>query len=387
MATRAEFDPRLSQVARLMFEDSLGVTREDKLLVVYNPGGIHLAELIGELAKAGKVEIRFQCEDRAEEAKFLLGLGEHPTVDAFHAVVSVRESNANWATKFAMISCNDDPNAMAQVPGETIQAFRGAQKNLNEIRRKKEYVITALPTKSEAKLDGMPYDSYVDLYFRACDRDWKEVEKAQDILITEVLNPAKQLEFFADQTFLTMSIEGQTFANSAIFRNIPGSEVFTGPKRGSVKGKLTLRYPLMFGRKQLPNLTLMFESGRVFRSETDGDKEWVEKVLDTDQGAREVGEVALGTNPVLQRPMLNSLYVEKVGGSFHIALGGAYTYSEYAGRPVHVDNEVRSANNIDLTCLMLPLFGGGKVIVDGKVIQEDGRFTDSRLEILNPRNV
>lgn len=382
------FDPdKLSRIAESMVDSSLGVVSGDNLLIVYNPGGAQLAEFIKTLATDRKVDVRLQCDDPLEDAQFLLRLGEHPAADAFHELVSVRESNANWASKFAMIRCIETPNSMESVAGEILSEFRRVLNVVNTIRNQKDWVLTAIPTEAEAELDGIPYESYVDLYFRACNRDWKEVEKAQDILIQEVLNPAKQLEFFADRTFLTMSIEGQTFANSTIQRNIPGSEVFTGPKRGTVEGRLTLQYPLMFGGRKLPNLTFRFIDGRVAQFETDGEDNMsrVEHVLDTDEGAREVGEVALGTNSVLNRPMLNTLYVEKVGGSFHIALGRAYTYTEYAGRPVHVDNGVKSANHIDLTRLMLPQFGGGKVIVDGKVIQQDGRFVDRRLAILNPR--
>lgn len=375
----------MERIAVLMLDDSLKVIPNDNLLVVYNPGGIQLADIIKELVADRKINVRFQCEDPLADAEFLLGLDPHPMVDAFDEIVLPRRQNAKWATKFAMIGCNDNPNAMAQVPGETIQALRSAQKDLADIRAKKEYVITALPTEAEAKLDGMPYESYVDLYFRACDRDWKEVEEAQDILIQEVLNPGKKLEFFADQTFLSMGIGGQTFANSTIFRNIPGSEVFTGPVRGTVNGRLTLPYPLMFRGKIIPNLTLQFIDGKVLHFDTDGgdNMSWVERVL-TDSGTREAGEVALGTNSILNRPMLNPLFVEKVGGSFHIALGRAYTYTNYAGREVKVDNGVTSANHIDLTRLMLSDFGGGRVSVDGKIIQWDGRFVDKRLAILNP---
>lgn len=383
---------KLAKVADVMIGTSLKVSEGDKLVVVYNPGGQQLAEIIQELAGRKRVGTRLQCEDTDKDVAFMLGLSPQPTVGSFDEIVLPRKQNTQWANKFAMIGCNDHPNAMIQVPAEARKTFRQALQDVRDIRSQKQWVLTNLPTEKEAELDGVPYQAYLDLYYRVCIQDWREVDEVQDILITEELNPAKELVLTAGEgystTYLTMSIDGQTFANSTIQRNIPGSEVFTGPRRGTVDGTLTLPYPVMFSGKVLPNLTLQFREGRVTRCETDDQesRKWVEQVLDTDDGAREVGEVALGTNPALDRPYLNSLYVEKVSGSFHIALGRSYQYTEYAGRPVHVDNGVVSANHLDLTRLMLPQFGGGKIIVDGKVIQQDGRFVDPRLVILNQIN-
>ena len=180
-----------------------------------------------------------------------------------------------------------------------------------------------------------------------------------------------------------------TFANSTINANYPGSEVFSAPVAGTISGRLTLPYPVMFAGKKLPNLTLVFEKGRVVSHTVEGDaklQEYVTSVLDSDDGSCQVGEVAFGTNPSFYKPMLNALFAEKVGGSFHIALGDSYKMKKYAGRDVNLDNGVESQNHIDLTRMMTQKFGGGKVVLDNNVIQKDGIFKDSRLAILNPTN-
>lgn len=378
---------RFTNIARVMIDDSLKVTPSDKLLVVYHPGAQHFAEMVGSLAKDTGTEVRMQREDSQKDADFLIGLGENPAVDAFDEIISVRVDNAQWADKFAMIRCIDGPNPMVNVAADTRVAFSQAITPVAAIRGQKDWVLTSLPSRMEARLDHIRYGRYVDLYLRACDRPWEEVEKAQDILINEILNPAKSLQLHAQGTFLTMSIEGQTFANSTINRNIPGSEVFTGPVRGTLEGILVIPYRLMFKDKVIPKLTLKFSQGKVIDFWINGEdnRRWVEQVLDTDEGAEEVGEIAFGTNSELNRPLLNTLFVEKVGGSFHLALGRAYTYTSYAGREVRVDNGVRSANHIDVTCVMLPRYGGGEVLVDGEVMSKNGRFIDPRLAILNQR--
>lgn len=380
---------RLAKVAGVMVNDSLKVAHSDNLLVVYHPGGQQFADMVSRLAEDMGANIRLQREDSLEDAKFLTSLGEHATEDAFEEIVSVRMENANWADKFAMIRCVEDSNPMVDVAYETRAAFNRALAPVAVIRGQKEWILTSLPTRMEADLDNIPYKEYANLYLQACGRPWREVEKAQDILI-EMLNPGRVLELQAQGTFLTMSIEGQTFANSTITRNIPGGEIFTGPVRGTVEGRLVLPYRLMFKDKVIPNLTLEFSQGRIVKFLVDGEDneanmDCVEQVLNTDEGAKEVGEVAFGTNSVLNRPLVNPLFVEKVGGSFHLALGRSYEYTYYAGREVKVDNGVRSANHIDVTCMMLPKYGGGLVSVDGKVISKDGRFIDPRLKILNQR--
>ena len=244
-----------------------------------------------------------------------------------------------------------------------------------------------LPTKSEADYEGMKYKHYADLFFAACNRPWGEVEEAQGYLI-DILDFAKELEITAFGTNLRMSIDGYTFHNSTVKRNIPGSEVFSAPYPNTLNGRLFLPYRLCFDDRIIPNLYLEFVDGKVDLSKvaTGGlaNMEWVMQVLQRDDGASMVGEVALGTNPAFKKAMVNPLYTEKVAGSFHIALGRAYDNTVQYGRKVTCDNGVDSGIHIDLACMMLPRYGGGEVKLDGMVIQRDGRFLDPRLRLLNP---
>lgn len=388
------FNPqKMWRIAELMVQKSLQITEGDRLLLQYNSGSSQLASMVGYQAAEQGAAVVARCEDPTVEAAILAGIGRHRTPAVFEEIVLPQAADIAWATKAAIVKCMDTPEAMDIVDGQIAAQWSQAREPLFQTRiERRRWALVYLPTKAEARLDQMNYEDYVDMFFRACDRPWEEIKDAQQVLIDEILNPGKLLQVVAGEnlnerwrTNLTMSIDGQTFANSTIGRNIPGSEVFSSPVRGTIRGRLALPYPVMFGDKVLPNLILTFEDGRAVHYETDDESgmEWVEQQLNIDEGAREVGEIALGTNRAFNRPLLNGLYVEKVGGSGHLALGNAYQFRIYEGRPVVLDNGVRSADHIDLTYMMLPQYGGGRVMVDGKMVQYNGDFLDPRLEILN----
>lgn len=390
------FNPeKMFRIAEIMIDQSLKVTEGDRLLLRFHPGGSQLAQMIAYLAGERGAAILPRCEDPLVEAAMLAGISKNETTRIADELALGHNADIAWATKVAFVRSKDYPQAMDVVPPEVMQTYNKALETALRIRvDRRPWILIYLPTKAEAEIDQMPYEEYVDMFFRACDRPWSGIEAEQNILINEVLNPGKELILRADrdsngkwQTELAMSIEGQTFANSTVDFNVPGSEIFSSPQRGTINGVLTLPYPVMFEGRIIPNLKLFFQDGKVVNHQVESDNEedwkWVEIQLNTDDGAREVGEVAFGTNRVFNRPLLNGLFVEKVGGSFHIALGNAYKFKTYAGKPVKLDNGVESANHIDLTRLMLPNYGGGEVIVDSQVIQRDGDFLDSRLATLN----
>lgn len=391
------FDPtRIERLAEIIVNRSLNVCSEDRLLLRYDPGGSQLAQFVAYKAAEKGASVLPRINDNLVKAAALAGVAQNETPRILDEMAAGENADIAWATKVSIIRSSDFPEAMDDVPGNIAREWNKATEAALRLRvDRRPWNLIYLPTRAEAKIDGMNYENYVDMFFRACDRPWDQIEAAQEILANEILNPGKQLELFGDEkmkilkwkTHLTMSIEGQTFANSTIDRNIPGSEVFSSPKRGTINGVLALPYSVMFAGRKLPNLLLEFKDGKVVdfevASQNPEDMRWMEAMLNADEGAKEVGEIAFGTNRVFDRPMLNGLFVEKVGGSFHIAIGASYLFKKYNGKPVQLDNGVKSANHEDLTYMMLPQFGGGRVLVDGKLIQENGEFLDPRLAILN----
>jgi aminopeptidase len=179
-----------------------------------------------------------------------------------------------------------------------------------------------------------------------------------------------------------MSINDFTFCNSLVARNVPGSEVFSGVQRESVEGTVVAKGLFHYnGSDIIQNLTMKFNKGVLSDWHADKGQDIFEKIINKDEGARRIGELGIGTNPHLKRHSCNGLLVEKISGSFHLALGGSYEMTKYMDKPVIVDNGNRSDIHWDITTM---LYGKeGKIIVDGITVMDDGLFLDERLMVLN----
>ena len=399
-----ELQSPLTKVAMTILDQSVHVHRNEKIFVQYNSGAIELFEEISKLALKRKIHIRGQPADSFEIANNLKDPDHGKVTRYINDMAKLNEENIIWANKTVYIRSNDFPHAFDDVPLEVDNEYNQAFVHASKIRDRKPWCVTCVPTKAEAEEEKINYQDYLKMYSEACNRNWKKIHRAQDVLIKKILNPGKELTLKAGRhengsrdTDLKMSIAGQTFANETIELNVPGSEVFSSPVRGTISGRLTIPYSINLDNHIVPNLTLTFAEGKVVKVEVKNPdqisnnvqmEELVNSILDSTPGMREVGEVAFGTNRAFNRALINPLFVEKVGGSFHIALGDSFKYLNnlFAGKKVKVDNEVESNKHNDLTCIMLPEYGGGEVYVDGKLIQKDGEFLDPRLKALNEKN-
>lgn len=264
---------------------------------------------------------------------------------------------------------------------DVMTVYNDLLRPVSALSRVKFYTLTILPTPRDAELDQLPYADYVDLFFRMCAVDWSAVNDAHRVLIDQ-LNNAKHLRFTNnDGTDLAMDITGFTFCNSLVFKNVPGSEVFSAPHRESAEGVVVAKGRYLFNSRLMENLTFRFEKGRVVDYSAETGMDVLTAMMEMDEGAKYIGEIAFGTNPVLRTHLVNGLLTEKIGGSFHFALGTCYKFTDYMGTPVKVDNGNTSAIHEDMTVM---LFGKqGRAYVDGELIMDDGRFLDPRLAVLN----
>ena len=264
--------------------------------------------------------------------------------------------------------------------------FSSALKPLYERIKNGEvhFTISSVPTPKDAEMDGIPYEDYLTLFFEMCDQPWELIDAAQRRLI-EILNAGKTLHFTnSDGTDLHMDIDGFTFANSVIARNVPGAEVFSAPRKKSVTGKIVAKGKFIpSGKKDkiVEDITLIFKDGKCVKYSAFRGEDVLKEIIETDQGSAYIGEIGIGTNPHLKRHVANITMVEKISGSFHVALGDAYTQTEYMGVPVKLDNGNRSLIHWDITTM---LFGKhGKIYLDGALISDNGLFIDQDLSILN----
>jgi aminopeptidase len=378
----------VDRIARAMVEISAEVRPGETALVFYDAGAAPLARRLARIASERGARVLYVQRDQLLEAEVAATCSPR---DALRS--SILTDVAVQASDVVLIArCATDAEAFESVPHERMRLWnRARDPYLTDYRvNHTRWILTYWPTEKEAAAEGMSYDDYVRLYLCACDQPWREIHAAQSRLV-EMLNAATVLELEAnpgaaepsERTLLRMDIGPMRFVNSTIDRNFPGAEVFAAPVRDSVEGQLFAAGRHAYDGRTIEDIFLRAERGRIVEARARvGEKELVE-ILDTDDGARFFGEVALGTNPGLRRRVLNGLLNEKVGGSFHITPGRAYTYREYEGQSVAVDNGNRSQVHWDIAVPMLPAYGGGAVRLDGREIQRDGRFLDPALAVLN----
>ena len=174
------------------------------------------------------------------------------------------------------------------------------------------------------------------------------------------------------------SIEGLGAVKCDGGRNIPDGEVYTAPVRDSMNGVITYNAATMRGGREVQNIRFEVKDGKIVEATCDGDVQKLNEALDVDEGGRYFGEFAFGVNPYITRPMLDTLFDEKIGGSFHLTPGNAYA-SAFNGN--------KSALHWDIVSIQTPEWGGGEIWFDDVLIRKDGRFVLPSLEGLNPENL
>ena len=219
-------------------------------------------------------------------------------------------------------------------------------------------------------------EDFEDFYFNVCNLDYSKMSNAMDSLV-ELMNKTDKVRLVSEGTDLTFSIKDIPAKKCAGRCNIPDGEVYTAPVRDSVNGVITYNTPSEMNGFTFENVKLTFKDGKIV--ECDGnDKERLEKVFNTDEGARYVGEFAIGVNPYITKPMNNILFDEKIAGSIHFTPGNCYD-DAYNGN--------HSAIHWDMVLIMTPEYGGGEIWFDDVLIRKDGIFVVPELECLNPENL
>ena len=261
---------------------------------------------------------------------------------------------------------NTDPAKLVMLQ----QARRGIMKTYLEraARGELRWTYALFPTNAYAQDAEMGLAEYEDFVYDACLGDindpvgyWKRFSAWQQKIVDR-LNGKKQIHVTAPETDLRFSVEGRTFINCNGRENMPDGEVFTGPVEDSLEGQVYFSYPTIYNGREVDGVRLWFEKGRVVKATADKNEDFLIKTLDTDEGARRVGEFAFGTNKGITRFTRQILFDEKINGSFHMALGASYP--ETGGK-----NE--SAIHWDMICDMRR---GGEVTVDDELFYKNGEF-------------
>jgi aminopeptidase len=275
---------------------------------------------------------------------------------------------------FLNISSEANDAEMSEVPAEQWQLLMPHIKESNDyLIQNKKWVLLNYPNPSLAQKAKMSYDTFFDYLLEVCTVDYKQMEEAQKPL-KELMDKTDKVRITGEGTDLTFSIKDIPSVMCFGERNIPDGEVYTAPVKDSVNGTITYNTPTLYRGFSFDNVSLTFENGKIVNATADKTKE-LNDILDTDEGARFIGEFALGVNPKINEPMLDILFDEKINGSFHFTPAQAYEGA---------DNGNRSNVHWDMVCIQRPEYGGGEIYFDDVLIRKDGLFVVEELKGLNP---
>jgi len=290
-------------------------------------------------------------------------------------VSEIEEFAVEKVDKVLSIRGNDNTKFMANVDPEKQMYANKAQKGLfarfmdRAAAGELMWSLTQFPCNSAAQDAEMSLEEYEDFVLRAClvhkadpVAAWRGIHRKQAKLVNH-MNRRKTLRIVSEGTDLTMKIGGRKWINSDGKKNMPSGEIFTSPIEDSVEGTISFSFPACYRGREVHGVKLTFKKGKVVKASAGKGKEFLDASLDADEGARFVGEMAVGTNYAIQKFTKNTLFDEKIGGTIHLALGASYP--DTGGRnksSIHWDmvNDMRD---------------GGTMYADGKVIYKDGQFT------------
>lgn len=248
--------------------------------------------------------------------------------------------------------------------------------HLEERVKKTKWCILRYPNYSMAQMSNMSTEEFEDFYFKVCTLDYEKMSKAMDNLI-ELMNKTKNVHIVGEGTDLSFSIEGIPAEKYMGTFNIPDGEVATAPVRNSVNGYITYNTETRYNGILFNNIRFEFENGKIVKATSNKTKE-LNEILDTDEGSRYIGEFAFGLNPYIEKPIGDTLFDEKIKGSFHFTPGDSLKES---------DNGNRSSIHWDIVNIQTHQYGGGEIWFDDVLVRKDGIFILDELKNLNPENL
>lgn len=275
---------------------------------------------------------------------------------------------------YIAIRGSDNIFEMSDVAPDKVSRVMRAIKPVLDYRvGKTKWVILRWPTPAMAQQAMMSTESFEEFFFRVCTQDYRRMEAGMAAL-EKLMTATDRVELKGPETDLRFSIKGINAVACGGRHNIPDGEVFSCPVKNSVEGEITYNAPTVYQGTSFDRIHLKFEKGKIVHAKGTNTQR-LNDILDSDAGARYIGEFAIGFNPHILEPMRDILFDEKIAGSFHFTPGQAYD---------EADNGNRSQVHWDMVQIQRPDYGGGEIWFDGELIRKDGLFVKEELKKLNP---
>jgi len=354
-------DERLHEHAEIVVEHSTRVEPDDNVMVSApveaEDLAVALMEKLGEVGANASLQLGSSRASRAHQ----LAKDEDDWETPEHVLAMAEETDVS-------ISVRADSNTFesSDVPPEKNQARQTEMRPLMDEMMDKRWCLTQYPAPGNAQDAEMSTEAYADFVFEAVNKDWEAQEAFQENMV-EVLDGADEVRIVSgDTTDVRMSVDGNPTKNDWAEHNLPGGEVFTAPRPDSVEGEVLFDMPVMVQSREITNVYLKFEDGEVVEHSADKNEDVLTSVLNTDEGAKRLGELGIGMNRDIDRFTYNMLFDEKMGDTVHMAIGRAYDDTVGEGNEVN-----ESAVHQDM---IVDMSEDSYIEVDGEVVQRNGTF-------------
>lgn len=368
-------DQRIDKLANILVNYSCSLKKGEKILIEAKGIDYMLVNaLVKEVYKVGAYPFVEMYDNRVTRELLLGETEELAKLKAKYDAYRMADMDA-----YIGIRGGENCNELSDVPEKNMKCESEFYSHPvhHEIRVKKtKWVVLRYPNQGMAQQAGMSTDGFEDFYFNVCTLDYSKMDRAMDAL-KKRLDNADKVRITGKGTDISFSIKGIGSKKCSGHCNIPDGEIYTAPVKTSVNGVISYNAPSVEQGFKFENVTLTFKDGKIIEA-TANDTEKLNAVLNTDEGARYIGEFAFGVNPFITKPMGDILFDEKISGSIHFTPGCCYDDC-YNGNV--------SAIHWDLVMIQTKEYGGGDIYLDDELIRRDGLFIPDDLRCLNPENL
>jgi aminopeptidase len=372
-------DPRIAKLADVLVTHSTKLQPGENVFIeTFDAPDEIVTALIERAAAAGATPF---VETRTN--RVLRSLYRHGTEAQMKAIGEIELFRMRQMDAYIGVRGSQNALELSDVPGEKMKLYQThwwqpvhSAQRVNHTR----WVVLRYPSPAFAQAANMSTEQFTDFYFDVCTLDYARMAAAEEPLRARMA-AADRVRLTGKDTDLRFSIRGIGAIPCAGDRNIPDGECFSCPVRDSVEGAIRFNAPTVYQGKPFDDIRLVFRNGRIVEATAGGgaaDTARLNEILDSDEGARYVGEFSIAFNPHILHPMRDILFDEKINGSFHFTPGNAY---ETAG------NGNQSQVHWDMVFIQRPDYGGGDIFFDDVLIRRDGRFVPDDLQPLNPENL
>lgn len=367
-------DQRLKQMAKTVINYSLNIQPGEKVLIDSTKNCSEMIKyMIKLITDRGAIPLVMLKETDIKRSLIINGCKEQ-----FELMKTQEETILNKVDVYINMIDSDNCFDMSDIPSEKralYQKYYFQPINFEIIVPKLRWITIDYPSISSAQQFGMSTDEYENYFFDAVNVDYEELGKKMQKL-KELLDKGKHIQIESPNVNLSFNIDNLCSEVCSGKINLPDGEVFIAPIINSANGEIEFNVPSRYQGSSFEKIKLFFQDGRVVNYSSQTNYEKLAEILESDEGNKYIGEFAIGTNPNINRPRSNILFDEKMLGSFHIALGNSHSLS---------DNGNKASIHWDMVNVLTENYGGGRIILDDEVIQENGIFVHHDLKELNSK--